>query len=912
MFVKSARYKLFQVNYPKLVASKVTISMSEFASTDLKIFLDGLSFLNSYWKFHGVNVEIINCNAASLVLELNHLKHAIIHNCTFGNWTFSKVQNAFIKNCNNVFDEDVSTSLKFYNSSAFIQHTTIEHGNMTEDFSGILVYDNSLLRVEQSKFVNNTVRQGVIKILKSSWLIMSNCTVYGNYATYFPGVIYTKESFVHLKNTYFNGNRAIYGGGVIMIRNMSFLKMKNCTFKTNSVHRTKGVGGAILSLNNSLLDISCSIFNHNRARLGGAIHQETSNTMKLDQCTFSGNSKTAIVGLSNSQISITNSIFQNNIAKGEGGAAVLAQNSVLTVLNTTFHNNSQVSASNSNPFQILNTNLDRLLGGGAISLINSVGHILKSTFENNVATWAGGAIFSTNGSMYIKNSKFQRNKVLDKIIGLGGGLFLDKNSTMKISNVLLSACHAINGAAIGTNSSTFIMSNSYVTSNTGSAIFLLNGCNGESSEINNSTFFNNSTPQEGGAIMCLACAVKMLNTRFSHNMAVTGGGAIKLYSGSKSSAKNCSFTYNTGYDGGAISVTIAELNISDSNLSHNNGTNGGAMDLIYGYLLMTNCRMNNNTAPENGGVINAAHGTVLMSNCIVFNNFANGEGGVVKSTDTKLFVVASIFEKNTALGSGGVFYMLRGAALLRNSSLVKNIAKITGCVLAASDHVVINITQSFVFGNQAGYAGAGVLYTKKHTTTLISNTKIIQNSAEQFGALWITENSILELNGSLVEGNHAELFVGALYISNSSLLVAFNSTFKGNRSYKDSSIHIENSTVFLEKCTFVENQLTHGGTISTDQTTKLKISNTAFTQNDGYNLFYYAYPEYLINKIETHRCWFINGNISFSSNAKNFEDAAVKEKVIGQISTLNQRFFKLRETPYASSKMFHIMNLSYY
>ena len=206
-----------------------------------------------------------------------------------------------------------------------------------------------------------------------------------------------------------------------------------------------------------------------------------------------------------------------------------------------------------------------------------------------------------------------------------------------------------------------------------------------------------------------------------------------------------------------------------------------------------------------------------------------------------------------------------------------------------------------------------MLLAQMDAKVLISDTKISQNSAYKNAALYIIINSRLELNWSLVEGNHADISVGALSIAVNSLFVAFNSSFKQNRAYHDSSIFLYNSTGFLEKCTFIENQMTHfGGTISTSQMTKLKISNTVFTQNVGYNLFYYTETNHFINKFETHRCVFVRGNISLKSNVKNFEEIAVKEKVIGQFSVLNESYITSRETPYASSKVFHILNISNY
>ena len=163
---------------------------------------------------------------------------------------------------------------------------------------------------------------------------------------------------------------------------------------------------------------------------------------------------------------------------------------------------------------------------------------------------------------------------------------------------------------------------------------------------------------------------------------------------------------------------------------------------------------------------------------------------------------------------------------------------------------------------------------------------------------------MMELNGSLVEGNNAEVAIGVLLISNNSLFIALNSSFKGNKAYDTSTIEIYHCTAYLEKCTSLQNRLTYGGAISTEPGTTLKLSNTVFKQNEGYNFFYLVLKSHFINKIETHRCLFMHGNISLKSNVKNFEQLAFKEKVFGQFSYFNQSFFEPRETPYASSKMF--------
>ena len=152
--------------------------------------------------------------------------------------------------------------------------------------------------------------------------------------------------------------------------------------------------------------------------------------------------------------------------------------------------------------------------------------ISNTTFENNIAGMFGGSITSDNCSLNIEYTKFKNNTVLNKVIGEGGGLYLVYNSMIKISHTLLSKCHASSGGAITANSTKIIVSNTSVIANTGSAIHLIDG---DSFEIKNSKFVNNSAPDDGGSIVCEACCiVKMVNKRFSQNMAVNRGGAVYI------------------------------------------------------------------------------------------------------------------------------------------------------------------------------------------------------------------------------------------------------------------------------------------------------------------------------------------------------------------------------------------------
>ena len=590
----------------------------------------------------------------------------------------------------------------------------------------------------------------------------------------------------------------------------------------------------------------------------------------------------------------------NSHATANGGGAIYLLKSVGNISKSMFHNNSA-----------------SFWGGALCALSNSSLSISGTTFENNMADMYGGAIAMKSigsSALNIIYSSFTNNSALNKVMGMGGGLFLGGNCSVKLSNVLLSKCHAYEGGAILINSTKSIMSDSSVIHNIGSAIYLLKAM---TFQINNCTFINNSSPENGGAIICLYyCSIHMINTRFSENSAAKLGGAVSIQRTrmismqrknltSKLTAHNCSFTKNVAYKGGAMYAYHSDFNISASSYINNTATEGGVA-LVIGNLVVLKCNITRNTAFADGGVIFLAgnRSLLLMSNCLVSNNTAHSRGGVVRAAGSKIVITSCAFKKNSAFGSGGVIHASGGITLLRNSSFVGNIAGLAGGVVSVTLSSLINITQSFCFRNHAT-SNSGVLISEINSTVLISDTKIIQNSANNYGAVWINTYSTLELNRSQFYNNSAQETVGVLCISNNSLFIAINSSFKGNKAYSEALIRIVDSTFYAERCTFIKNQLTlYGGTFSSYGISELKFANTVFRQNTGYGIFYFL-NYHFINKLNTYRCLFSHGNISLKSNVSNFEQLAVKQKVMFQLNVFNQSHLTSQETPYASSKIFY-------
>ena len=522
-----------------MAETDVKISPNEKSSQPPTVFIDGLNFLNSYWQFFVVNVWMVKCDAASLTLELTNIRNVTIENCTFGNWTFRQVEDFMIKNSRNSVLKDFPTLLRFYNSSGLIENTHNNDLNFTKNFNGLIIESNSYVQVTKSKFVNNTVTLGLIKVLNSSTLEMRDCTLQKNKAIDYAGAIYADRSFINLTKSNFKGNKAIQGGGALHVREGSILYMESCSFSNNQVkllesaeEKEVGQGGAILLSNSTVNGINVNFtgnkgglggglacllhsqvtaqhmdFSHNIAAFGSAIYGLISCKFSCKNCSLYENIGSAILLTNNSYLVAVSSSFLNNTAPKDG-TAICSINSILDLSHCTFRNNSKTAMR-------LVSHTKALLGncfyesnstphmGGALIINDSSVTALHTTFLENYA-FSGGAVYAVNhSSLLILNCSILRNAALNykhivkkgfaRVKEGGGGAICIQMSVLKIYE---SQFHNNFGELIGivcSFESSLVIYNSIFQNNisafTGSVIHIYNN---SSLIINGSSLMNNS------------------------------------------------------------------------------------------------------------------------------------------------------------------------------------------------------------------------------------------------------------------------------------------------------------------------------------------------------------------------------------------------------------------------------------
>ena len=519
--------------YPLLAKSNIMILLNEKTTQPCAVVLDGISFLKSHWQFHSVSLKMINCNAATLALKTEHVRNVTVQNSIFGNWIFDHVEHVSLKNCSGSIVKGFSTLLGFYRASGFLANITIKDLVFTNHFEGLWVQNSSYVKINKSNLVNNTVTLGIIKVLDSSILEMSDCTLRKNNAKNIAGAIYVRNSTVHLKQTNFSDNKAAYRGGALYLQ-YSFLHMKNCIFSNNQVKFGYPItnesddrsGGAIRLFNSTFKGININ-FTQNTACYGGAVRFGFLSKVIMQYTNFSNNialTGSAIYRSTFSKFLCKNcSMYQNQNVGTKmytNNVIALHYNSLMNVSGFKCENNrgtnvnrglTCIIASNNCTVLIYSAIFSMNFGSTILLLDNSHLVVVSSSFFNNTVLAEGGAIYSANSTLDVSYSIFYHNRAKQ-----GGSLY------MVFSTAVLYNCTFKN------NSITAVL----LHKNTVASIFKC-------------SFESNWSPLSIGALLIDNFSfVNVSRTTFLNNSGTTGG-AVLLIRNSLLVISSCYFSSNT-------------------------------------------------------------------------------------------------------------------------------------------------------------------------------------------------------------------------------------------------------------------------------------------------------------------------------------------------------------------------------
>jgi hypothetical protein len=250
--------------------------------------------------------------------------------------------------------------------------------------------------------------------------------------------------------------------------------------------------------------------------------------------------------------------------------------------------------------------------------------------------------------------------------------------------------------------------------------------------ISRCRFTGNAVGLSGGAVFAWDTDLTMTDCIFEQNEADFLGGAVTSQGGGSLTLSGCTFSDNTGYQGGALSVSGVELSIIDSAFSGNEGAMGGA---IY-------------TSGEE---------TTEIRGCNFSSNTASIRGGAIELGQTgDSYLVSSTFDANETEGSGGAIfkydYSYAARIWLSTCHFVDNVAASAGGAIYNIDD--ISLSNSVFEGNSANWAGGAI--AQGGQDPWFSQLTMYGNSAPSGDAIYLFNTAQVTIANSIIYDNGSD------------------------------------------------------------------------------------------------------------------------------------------------------------
>ena len=160
--------------------------------------------------------------------------------------------------------------METYNSS--INITSSMFANNSAAHGGIMETYNSSFNIISSTFTNNSAADsgGVTRGVTSSFNIISS-RFHANKANSYGGIMFTRESSTHITNSTFEYNSGSLYNFNSNLNFSGYTRLENNAEQLNKTAEAREEGGAITSIQSSVIFTGVSSLSNNQARHGGAI-----------------------------------------------------------------------------------------------------------------------------------------------------------------------------------------------------------------------------------------------------------------------------------------------------------------------------------------------------------------------------------------------------------------------------------------------------------------------------------------------------------------------------------------------------------------------------------------------------------------------------------------------------------------
>ena len=466
-------------------------------------------------------------------------------------------------------------------------------------------------------------------------------------------------------------------------------------------------------------------------------------------------------------------------------------------------------------FHIIGTNPDDLGVGGAINILAENATIQNSNFTRNTARLGGGIyVGADSGNTVINVSVWRENVAYER----GGAI------NLHASGVHIDDGEFYNNVAIN-----------------GSAVYV--GGVGTENKIHESLFDGNIASGYGAGVYWVANEGEIINSSFTRNSAVYGGGIYLNGRSSNTNITNTTFTYNNATkNGGAIDCNAEHIGIYNLTFEHNYaGEYGAALcresGARYGH------GDHNVFNYNHADIAGAALAWLGVKNIhIDYYNFtgntAGQRGGAIYVGNYSDFCIVEhcIFTGNNVtnetLGIGGAIDINADNATVIHSIFTDNHAHVGGAIAAGEESGFTKINNVTFTGNGATIDGGAI--NLRATGVSVNDTRFYSNTAGRHGGALMVGGtgknntiyySVFEKNVAGDHGGAIDWLAAAGDI--------FYSNFTANEAVYGGGIYLNgvssNSRIF--NVIFDANRATKNGGAIDCNASMMGLNNTLFTNN---------------------------------------------------------------------------------
>jgi len=363
---------------------------------------------------------------------------------------------------------------------------------------------------------------------------------------------------------------------------------------------------------------------------------------------------------------------------------------------------------------------------------------------------------------------------------------------------------------------------------------------------------------DGTGLCTSAITVQSGETVVMRNLHATHGDgrAFSLSASTLSLASvEVSETGTADLSGGAIYAASGTLNTSDCTFTSNTGWDGGAIYLDNGVTWTdTGSVFTANTSAAAGGAVcaNANHALTLSGSQFDQNIAGTSGGAIVANWYSSLSIDSVAFTENVASYSGGAIftYVLTGAFNVESSDFIGNEARDGwGGAIEVEWYSLLNVLDSRFESNSATAAG-GAISQWYETSVRVEDSTFVGNTASASGGAMYwnpyqggADN--LSVSGSSFRDNTSGSWGGAIYGSWANQIAIEDSTFDNNLASGNGggfAVYVT-TDLQLHRNRFCSNTAYLGGGAQVEWATSDTIDNNVFIDNGaerGGGLFRYS------------------------------------------------------------------------